>query len=428
MNAPSPSPSPPPLSAPLSSPPSPSSAVDPTSTLAAEEASAPPLPRVRIQPAVEIQDEIYRYPDSGAGVQGLTLGIAPGELVIAVGPSGCGKTTLMRLVAGFLRPEKGWVRIGGIDQANVPVRQRECGIVFQSYALFPTMRVWENVAYPLRVRGVGRAERRDRAHAMLETMGLANHADRNPTQLSGGQQQRVALARALVFGPRALLLDEPLSALDAAVRLQMREEIRRIQRDQRIATLMITHDQDEALSMADRVAVMRDGRIEQISPPRPLYDRPVNRFVASFIGRANLIEGKMRSARSVETGVGLLPLADAGSSPVPGAEPRRVAVLIRPERIEILPIGVEPARDGGRFAQLKVAPIRDSFHGALRRVQVAVLGQLFTDASGATRLVPPDPDLEAPPALEIETRDRRPFERIAIPAAAVQTLQEGVLS
>ena len=400
--------------------------------------------RTRVQPAVEVQDVLFRYPDSGGGVEDLSLSIAPGELVIAVGPSGCGKTTLLRLVAGFLRPQKGWVRIGGVDQASVPARERECGVVFQSYALFPTMRVWENVAYPLRVRGVRAAERRARAHAMLETMGLQAHADRMPAHLSGGQQQRVALARALVFGPRALLLDEPLSALDAAVRLQMRDEIRRIQRDQRIATLMITHDQDEALSMADRVAVMRTGRIEQVAIPKTLYDRPSNRFVASFIGRANLLEGKMRSGRSVETGVGLLPLANpvaganpgvnanANAAPAPApapadeALPRRVAVLIRPERIQVLPIGGEAASDVGRIAVLKVAPVRDSFHGALRRVHVAVLGQVIADPeTGTSRIVPPDPDLEPPPLIEIETRDRRPFDRIVIPADAVQTLTEG---
>ena len=399
--------------------------------------------RTRVQPAVEVQDVLFRYPDSGGGVEDLSLSIAPGELVIAVGPSGCGKTTLLRLVAGFLRPQKGWVRIGGVDQASVPARERECGVVFQSYALFPTMRVWENVAYPLRVRGVRAAERRARAHAMLETMGLQAHADRMPAHLSGGQQQRVALARALVFGPRALLLDEPLSALDAAVRLQMRDEIRRIQRDQRIATLMITHDQDEALSMADRVAVMRTGRIEQVAIPKTLYDRPSNRFVASFIGRANLLEGKMRSGRSVETGVGLLPLANpvaganpgvnanANAAPAPApapadeALPRRVAVLIRPERIQVLPIGGEAASDVGRIAVLKVAPVRDSFHGALRRVHVAVLGQVIADPeTGTSRIVPPDPDLEPPPLIEIETRDRRPFDRIVIPADAVQTLTE----
>ena len=398
------------------------------------DASCPVLPGVRVQPAVEVQAALFRYPDSGGGVEDLSLTIAPGELVVAVGPSGCGKSTLLRLIAGFLRPQKGWVRIGGVDQASVPARERDCGVVFQSYALFPTMRVWENVAYPLRVRGVGAAERRARAHAMLETMGLQAHADRRPAQLSGGQQQRVALARALVFGPRALLLDEPLSALDAAVRLQMRDEIRRIQRDQRIATLLITHDQDEALSMADRVAVMRTGRIEQVAIPRTLYDRPSNRFVASFIGRANLLEGKMRSSRSVETGVGLLPLAAipgtaAGPLPPAGDAPRRVAVLVRPERIDILSVGTEPASGAGRVAVLKVAPVRDSFHGALRRVHVAVLGQVVRDAAtGATRLVPPDPDLEPPPLIEIETRDRRHFDRISIPADAVQTLNEGAPS
>lgn len=296
----------------------------------------PIVPGVRVQPAVEVQTALFRYPDSGGGVEDLSLTIAPGELVVAVGPSGCGKSTLLRLVAGFLRPQKGWVRIGGVDQSGVPARERDCGVVFQSYALFPTMRVWENVAYPLRVRRVAAAERRDRAHAMLETMGLQAHADRMPAQLSGGQQQRVALARALVFGPRALLLDEPLSALDAAVRLQMRDEIRRIQRDQRIATLLITHDQDEALSIADRVAVMRAGRIEQADSPWQLYHRPASRYVAGFVGEGVLLP-LHRDGSGWACALGPLAATDTAAIRGDGA-----VVLVRPD--DLLPQPQSPLR------------------------------------------------------------------------------------
>jgi putative spermidine/putrescine transport system ATP-binding protein len=200
-------------------------------------------------PAVSLEGVSYRYPGTHAGVVDVDLDIQPGELVVCIGPSGCGKTTLLRLVAGFLRPDRGVIRLHGEEVSDLPTRKRECGVVFQSYALFPHLSVWRNVAYPLRVRGVAERERRERARAMLERVGLAGFEDRLPAQLSGGQQQRVALARALVFGPRALLLDEPLSALDAATRLSMRDEIRRIQREQDIATLLITHDQDEALSL-----------------------------------------------------------------------------------------------------------------------------------------------------------------------------------
>src|SRR5256885_14379370 len=239
-------------------------------------------------PAVSLEGVTYRYPGSQAGVFDVTLDIQPGELVVCLGPSGCGKTTLLRLVAGFLKPDAGVIRLNGADVSTLPTRERECGVVFQAYALLPPMRVWENVAYPLRVRDVALAERRRRAAAMLELVGLSGLAERLPAQLSGGQQQRVALARALVFGPRALLLDEPLSALDAATRVAMRDEVRRIQREQNIATLLITHDQDEALSLADRIAVLRDGKLVQFAPPHLIYDAPADAFVASFVGRANL--------------------------------------------------------------------------------------------------------------------------------------------
>ncbi|TMG81468.1 MAG: ABC transporter ATP-binding protein, partial [Betaproteobacteria bacterium] len=188
-------------------------------------------------------------------------------------------------------------------------RTRECGVVFQAYALFPHMRVWENVAYPLRVRDIPLDERRRRANDMLELVGLSGLHDRLPAQLSGGQQQRVALARALIFHPRALLLDEPLSALDAATRVAMRDEIRRIQRRQNLASLLITHDQDEALSLADRVVVLRDGRLVQSASPQEIYDTPVDAFVANFVGRANLLDAQVVDAQTVDTPIGRLATA-----------------------------------------------------------------------------------------------------------------------
>ena len=237
------------------------------------------------------------YPGGKAGIFDATLEIAPGELVVCIGPSGCGKTTLLKLIAGFLRLDSGRVYLGGEDVTAAAVRSRECGIVFQSYALFPHMAVWENVAYPLRVRNIPLAERRQRAEAMLDMVGLGGFRDRLPAALSGGQQQRVALARALAFKPRALLLDEPLSALDATTRVTMRDEIRRIQKHQNIASLLITHDQDEALSLADRIAVMREGRLVQVATPQEIYDRPADAFVANFVGRANLIDGVAAAVR-----------------------------------------------------------------------------------------------------------------------------------
>src|SRR5438874_10766786 len=256
--------------------------------------------------AVSLEGVTYRYPATQAGVFEVSLDIRPGELVVCLGPSGCGKTTLLRLVAGFLKPDAGAIRLTGADVSTLPTRERECGVVFQAYALFPHMRVWENVAYPLRVRDVPLAERRRRAAAMLDLVGLSGLAERLPAQLSGGQQQRVALARALVFGPRALLLDEPLSALDAATRAAMRDEIRRIQRAQNIATLLITHDQDEALSLADRIVLLNEGRFVQSGSPHEIYDRPADAFVAGFVGRANLLDARVIDAQTIDTPIGRL--------------------------------------------------------------------------------------------------------------------------
>jgi putative spermidine/putrescine transport system ATP-binding protein len=338
--------------------------------------------------AVSLAQVSYRYPGTDAGVRDVSLHIAAGELVVCIGPSGCGKTTLLRLIAGFLKPDAGAIRLRGEDVSALPARGRDCGVVFQSYALFPHMRVWENVAYPLRVRGAPPDERRRRADAMLAQVGLSGFAERLPAELSGGQQQRVALGRALVFAPRALLLDEPLSALDAATRATMRDEIRRIQREHIIASLLITHDQDEALSLADRVVVMRDGRIVQDAPPQAIYDAPADDFVANFVGRANLIDGTVAGPLTVDTALGRLITGTHGRAPGTA-----VRILVRPERIELTGNGdnVFPARAA-----------RDRFFGASRRVEVIV---------GSGR-------------LEIETNARDIVERIRIPREAIQFLQD----
>src|SRR5262252_9908157 len=205
-------------------------------------------------------------------LDGLSLDIAPGELVALLGPSGCGKTTALRILAGFEVADSGTVTVDGKDIAPVPAAKRDMGMVFQSYSLFPNMSALENVAFGLRMRKMGAAERRRRAHELLELVGLSAQAGQFPHQLSGGQQQRVALARALAIEPRVLLLDEPLSALDAKVRQQLRDEIRRIQLELGVTTVFVTHDQEEALSTADRVGVMRAGRLEQCAAPATLYD------------------------------------------------------------------------------------------------------------------------------------------------------------
>jgi putative spermidine/putrescine transport system ATP-binding protein len=338
--------------------------------------------------AVSLERMTYRYPGAPAGVFDLTLDILPGELVVCLGPSGCGKTTLLRLIAGFLRPDAGVIRLNGADVSRLPTRERECGVVFQAYALFPHMRVWENVAYPLRVRDVPLAERRQRAGEMLELVGLSGYAERLPAQLSGGQQQRVALARALVFGPKALLLDEPLSALDAATRVAMRDEVRRIQREQAIATLLITHDQDEALSLADRIVLQREGRIVQIGTPREIYDAPADAFVAGFVGRANVLEGRAIDAETVETTIGKLATPRHGR-PSGSA----VTLLVRPERIEL-------ARDTAGENVFAAAVLHDRFFGATRQLEIAL---------GAGH-------------LEIETALRDHVERVRVPREAIQFL------
>jgi putative spermidine/putrescine transport system ATP-binding protein len=264
-------------------------------------------------------------------LDGLDLDLAPGELLALLGPSGCGKTTALRVLAGFERPDAGTVRVGGRDLTAVPANRRDMGMVFQAYSLFPNLSVADNVAFGLRMRKVSAARRRARAAELLELVGLAEAARRYPHQLSGGQQQRVALARALAIEPQVLLLDEPLSALDALVRAQLRDEIRRLQSTVGITTLFVTHDQAEALSIADRVGVMRAGRLEQVAPPAEVYARPATPFVAEFVGAMNRLPGRITSAGRVAVLGRELAAEDPGEHAV-GAE---VDVLVRPEVVEV---------------------------------------------------------------------------------------------
>jgi len=258
----------------------------------------------------------------------MSLDIAPGELVALLGPSGCGKTTALRIVAGFEYADSGAVLVDDLDVSGVPASRRDMGMVFQSYSLFPNMNALDNVAFGLRMRKVGGGDRRKRAAELLDMVGLSVQARQYPHQLSGGQQQRVALARALAIEPRVLLLDEPLSALDAKVRLQLREQIRTLQQRLGTTTLFVTHDQEEALSMADRVGVMKEGRLEQVAEPSELYSRPATAFVAEFVGTMNRIPGELGTG--VVTVLGVTVDVQPGG---PASGP--VDALVRPENLTV---------------------------------------------------------------------------------------------
>src|SRR5690606_8891033 len=245
-------------------------------------------------PAIEligVAKEFHAHGDVVVAVKDLDLSIAEGEFFSMLGPSGCGKTTTMRMIAGFEEPTRGKVFLRGVDVTGVPPNRRDVNMVFQSYALFPHMNVYENVAFGLKRKKVPAPEIRRRVGEMLEIVDLVGREKRMPRELSGGQQQRVALARALVNRPRALLLDEPLGALDLKLRQQMQVELKRIQREVGITFVYVTHDQGEALTMSDRIAVMNNGTIEHLGSPREIYERPATKFVAGFIGTSNLLSG-----------------------------------------------------------------------------------------------------------------------------------------
>ena len=296
-------------------------------------------------------------------VHDFDLDVGQGEFVSFLGPSGCGKTTMLRMVAGFEEPTAGRIVIGGRDVTRLKPNQRNIGMVFQAYALFPNLTVAQNIGFGLKVAGASRADIDARVKEMLATIKLPEFGDRYPYQLSGGQQQRVALARALAPRPKLLFLDEPLSALDAKVRLSLREEIRSIQKALGITTIFVTHDQEEALSMSDRIVVMSNGRAEQVGTPFDIYNRPATRFVASFVGTLNMLEGRVGDPRS-----GAVFIDDEVvelGRPLEGlARDQEVTLALRPEAASI-------GRRIGRDAHLSGTITDVSFHGSVIRVRVS---------------------------------------------------------
>lgn len=319
-------------------------------------------------------------------VDNISFDVAEGEFVTLLGPSGSGKTTTLMMVAGFEQPSSGSIELHGTDVVNVAAKHRDLGIVFQAYSLFPHMSVLENVAFPLRMRKVGRKERTILAEEMLERVGLSRLAHRRPKQLSGGQQQRVALARALVFKPAALLFDEPLGALDKNLREQLQIEIKAIQKSLNISAIFVTHDQSEAMMLSDRIAVMSDSKIEQIDTPSALYNRPNSSFVATFLGETNLLPGTVLSrdnevvvAELVEGIRCIAGLADANS--LNGNE---CAVSVRPERLKI----TDPM--GGMPNSFEATLVSRTFLGSSHR---------FIFKRGATEFVVTAPDGSTVPAL-----------------------------
>ncbi|HET6518712.1 MAG TPA: ABC transporter ATP-binding protein [Geminicoccaceae bacterium] len=283
-----------------------------------------------------------------AAVDDVSLHVGQGELVTILGPSGSGKTTLLTMIAGLTEPTSGRILLGGRDVTWLPAAKRKVGLVFQSYALFPHMSVFDNVAFPLSVRGVARREVEARVREALRLVRLGGFERRRPSQLSGGQQQRVALARAFVFGPEILLLDEPLGALDRKLREEVQVELRQLQRSLGITTVLVTHDQEEALSLSDRILVLDQGRVQQVATPEEAYLRPSNRFVADFLGMANFFEGVLR--RSDGEGAGWrIEMPDGAAVPcgrADGVAPgTAISAIVRPERIAVE--AGDGARDGG---------------------------------------------------------------------------------
>lgn len=340
-------------------------------------------------------DKIY----PGSNVKALNdfnLEIKPGEMVLLLGGSGCGKSTALRSLAGLEDIQAGRILVGGQDVTGVPVNKRDMAMVFQAYSLFPHMTALQNVEFGLEIRGVTRAERRHLAMEKLDLVGLADQAGKYTQQMSGGQQQRVALARALAVNPRVLLLDEPLSALDAKVRVQLRDEIRRIQLEAGTTTVFVTHDQEEALAVADRIGVMNHGRIEQIADPQTLYRRPETEYVATFIGLTNRLPGISNGAEAVVFGQ-RVPLLE-------GSRKEGAVVLVRPENMTIAmhEAGVAGSGSGaGEVGRVEMV----HFLGALARVDVCIMAAEYRGLGGedgaALRVTVQVPANELPSGLTV---------------------------
>jgi spermidine/putrescine ABC transporter ATP-binding subunit len=314
-------------------------------------------------------------------VDDVSLTVAPGEFLTLLGPSGSGKTTTLMMIAGFESATAGEIMLDGRPLTRVPPYRRNLGMVFQHYALFPHMTVYDNVAFPLRTRGATRTETNQRVAEALDRVHLPGYGARFPAQLSGGQQQRVALARALAYRPPVLLMDEPLGALDKKLREQMQLEIKHIQRELQLTVIYVTHDQEEALTMSDRIVVMRHGRVVQLGPPEDLYERPIDRFVADFIGQSNFLEVTVRSVQDgiatavTDDGLDVSLVGEAG------AEGTRVTLALRPERVRLAPAGASTraaAVPDPTAPQWWAGVIEEVVYiGATRKYQVRLRGQVL---------------------------------------------------
>ena len=313
-------------------------------------------------------------------IPSLDLSVRKGEMVAFLGPSGCGKTTTLRMIAGLITPSHGRIHVGGRDITALPIHDRDMGMVFQSYALFPHMDVSRNVQFGLKMRNLAAGEIAARTRAALDMVQLGHLAGRKPKELSGGQQQRVALARALVIQPSILLLDEPLSNLDAKLRDEMRVQIRALQQASGITAVFVTHDQVEALSMCDRIVVMRNGRVEQFGTPTEIYEKPATAFVANFVGRTNRLKGTVDAQGN---------LSAAGQRLTSSAkpEPGKVEVLVRPHRIAMQPAGAGKAVEGGNLVQGEIASV--TFIGDLVQYGVRVGGDEIMIEEATRRSAPP---------------------------------------
>lgn len=318
-------------------------------------------------------DGVSKYYGQQCVVDKLRLDIETGEFVSLLGPSGSGKTTLLMMLAGFETATEGQILVDGYKVNDVPSHKRDMGVVFQNYALFPHMTIGANVAFPLQMRGVPRGEIAERVKKALDMVQLGALSERKPSQLSGGQQQRVALARALVFEPRVVLMDEPLGALDKNLREQMQLDIRALHQRLGLTIVFVTHDQSEALTMSDRIAVFNKGKIEQIGTPRQVYDEPATRFVAEFIGETNLIEGLVETADATSTGIRLkggelVRVTDTGGL----AAGRPVSVSLRPERLSL----VGGATSSGQGNAISATVTDCVYQGDHLRVQLAGAGDM----------------------------------------------------
>ena len=315
-------------------------------------------------------------------VKGFDLSVEKGEFVSFLGPSGCGKTTVLRMIAGFERPTSGKIIIDGRDVTDLAPNKRRIGMVFQAYALFPNMNVFGNIAFGLKIAGLDKGQIETRVHEMLGLIGLDHLAERYPYEMSGGQQQRVALARALAPKPQVLLLDEPLSALDAKIRVSLREEIRAIQRQLGITTVFVTHDQEEAMSISDRIVVMNGGRADQIGTPSEIYNRPKTRFVAGFVGTLNVLKGQVDPLVPHQVMVGGQTIRLAKPVENPGAD-GVVSLALRPEALSLTPSDTRDATFQGVVRSV-------NFMGSVIRIRMDVGAEVMNfDMFNNPNLVPP---------------------------------------